>query len=178
MLKLARQKDLLSDEHFTVDGTLIEAWAGQKSFQKKDTPAGPGSDDPGNPTVDFHGEKRSNQTHQSKTDPDARLYKKGPGKEAKLSYQGHVLMENRNGLVTETRLTPATGTAEREAAVEMIEQMADGQRSDGGRRQGLRHARFCARPARVEGHPACGPKHHATAPARLTGAPRDMPATR
>ena len=126
VLQLARQKDLLSDEHFTVDGTLIEAWAGQKSFQKKDTPSGP-SDDAGNPTVDFHGEKRSNQTHQSKTDPEARLYKKGPGKEAKLSYQGHVLMENRNGLVTETRLTPATGTAEREAAVAMIEQMADGQ---------------------------------------------------
>ena len=77
--------------------------------------------------MDFHGEKRSNQTHQSTTDPDARLYRKGAGKEAKLNYQGHVLMENRNGLVTETRLTAATGTAEREAAVEMIEQIADGQ---------------------------------------------------
>jgi len=130
VLKLAHQQDLLSDEHFTVDGTLIEAWAGQKSFQKKDTPVGPPPDDPGNPTVDFHGEKRSNQTHQSKTDPEARLYKKGPGKEAKLSYQGQVLMENRNGLVTGTRLTPATGTAEREAAVEMAQQIAgrDGHR--------------------------------------------------
>ncbi len=130
VLKLARQKDLLSDEHFTVDGTLIEAWAGQKSFQKKDAPAGPRSDDPGNPTVDFHGEKRSNQTHESKTDPEARLYKKGPGKEAKLSYQGQVLMENRNGLVTGTRLTQATGMAEREAAVDMAQQMAgrDGHR--------------------------------------------------
>jgi hypothetical protein len=106
-----------------VDGTLIEAWAGQKSFQKKDSPAGPPPDDPGNPTVDFHREKRSNQTHQSKTDPEARLYKKGPGKEAKLSYQGQVLMENRNGLVTGTRLTQATGTAEREAAVDMAEQI-------------------------------------------------------
>jgi len=124
VLKLARQKDLLSDEHFTVDGTLIEAWAGQKSFQKKDTAAGPPSDDPGNPTRDFHGEKRSNQTHQSKTDRDARLYRKGPGKEAKLSYQGQVLMENRNGLVTGTRLTQATGTAEREAAVDMAQQIA------------------------------------------------------
>lgn len=123
VLKLARQQDLLSDEHFTVDGTLIEAWAGQKSFQKKDSPAGPPPDDPGNPTVDFHREKRSNQTHQSKTDPEARLYKKGPGKEAKLSYQGQVLMENRNGLVTGTRLTQATGTAEREAAVDMAEQI-------------------------------------------------------
>jgi transposase len=130
VLKLARQKDLLSDEHFTVDGTLIEAWAGQKSFQKKDAPAGPPPDDPGNPTVDFHGEKRSNRTHQSKTDPEARLYKKGPGKEAKLSYQGQVLMENRNGLVTGTRLTQATGTAEREAAVDMAEEIAmpDGHR--------------------------------------------------
>jgi len=123
VLRLARQQDLLSDEHFTVDGTLIEAWAGQKSFQKKDSPAGPPPDDPGNPTVDFHREKRSNQTHQSKTDPEARLYKKGPGKEAKLSYQGQVLMENRNGLVTGTRLTQATGTAEREAAVDMAEQI-------------------------------------------------------
>ncbi len=130
VLKLARQKDLLSDEHFTVDGTLIEAWAGQKSFQKKDPPAGPPPDDPGNPTVDFHGEKRSNQTHESTTDPEARLYKKGAGKEAKLSYQGQVLMENRNGLVTGTRLTQATGTAEREAAVDMAQQIAgrDGHR--------------------------------------------------
>src|SRR5262245_25470076 len=130
VLKLARQQDLLSDEHFTVDGTLIEAWAGQKSFQKRDTPSGPGSDDPGNPTVDFHREKRSNQTHESKTDPEARLYKKGPGKEAKLSYQGQVLMENRNGLVTGTRLTQATGMAEREAAVDMAQQIAgrDGHR--------------------------------------------------
>jgi transposase len=131
VLQLARQQDLLSDEHFTVDGTLIEAWAGQKSFQKKDTPAGPGSDDPGNPTIDFHGEKRSNQTHESKTDPEARLYKRGPGKEAKLSYQGHVLMENRNGLVTATRLTSATGTAERQAALEMAPQKMgrDGRRA-------------------------------------------------
>jgi transposase len=129
VLQLARQKDLLSDEHFTVDGTLIEAWAGQKSFQKRDTPSGPGADDdPGNPTMNFHGQQRRNQTHQSKTDSDARLYRKGPGKEAKLSYQGHVLMENRNGLVTETRLTQATGTAEREAALEMIEQIASSDR--------------------------------------------------
>jgi transposase len=123
VLKLARQQDLLSDEHFTVDGTLIEAWAGQKSFQKKEGSGTPPPDDPGNPTVDFHGEKRGNQTHQSKTDPEARLYKKGPGKEAKLSYQGQVLMENRNGLVTATRLTPAIGTAEREAAVDMAQQI-------------------------------------------------------
>ena len=124
VLKLARQKELLSDEHFTVDGTLIEAWAGQKSFQQKDGSRTPPTDDPGNPTVDFHGEKRSNQTHESTTDPEARLYKKGPGKEAKLSYQGQVMMENHHGLVTQTRLTPATGTAEREAAVEMAQQIS------------------------------------------------------
>ena len=161
VLKLARQKDLLSDEHFTVDGTLIEAWAGQKSFQKKDTPAGLRPDDPGNPTVDFHGEKRSNQTHQSKTDPEARLYKKGPGKEAKLSYQGQVLMENRNGLVTGTRLTPATGTAEREAAVDMAQQIAgrDGHRVTVGADKAYDTHDFVQRPAGSEHHPACGPKH-------------------
>ena len=108
VLKLARQRDLLSDEHFTVDGTLIAAWAGQKSFQKKESSSTPPSDDPGNPTVNFHGEKRSNQTHQSTTDPEARLYRKGPGKEAQLSYQGQVMMENRHGLVTQARLTQAT----------------------------------------------------------------------
>jgi transposase len=125
VLKLARQRDLLSDEHFTVDGTLIAAWAGQKSFQKKESSSTPPSDDPGNPTVDFHGEKRSNQTHQSTTDPEARLYRKGPGKEAQLSYQGQVMMENRHGLVTQARLTQATGTAEREAALKMAQQIPD-----------------------------------------------------
>jgi transposase len=125
VIEQASKQQLLSDEHFTVDGTLIEAWAGQKSFQKKDQPSDSDPKDSGNPTVNFHGEKRSNQTHESKTDPEARLYTKGSGKEAKLSYQGHVLMENRNGLVLQTRLTQATGTAEREAAVEMARQIAD-----------------------------------------------------
>jgi transposase len=122
VLGIARQHDLLSDEHFTVDGTLIEAWAGQKSFKKKDeSEASAPPDDPSNPTVDFHGEKRSNDTHQSTTDPEARLYKKSKGSEAKLAYLGHVLMENRNGLVVAPRLTLATGRAEREAAAEMIQ---------------------------------------------------------
>ena len=121
VLKLARERELLSDEHFTVDGTLIEAWASLKSFKKKDTePTPPPPADPGNPTVNFHGEQRSNQTHQSTTDPEARLYRKGPGKEAKLNYRGHVLMENRNGLAVQSEVTQATGTAEREAAVDMI----------------------------------------------------------
>ena len=99
VLREAGEQELLSEEHFTVDGTLLEAWASQKSFQRKDAPEGPPPEDPGNPTVDFHKEKRTNETHQSTTDPDARLARKGKGKEAKLSYAGHVLMENRNGLV-------------------------------------------------------------------------------
>src|SRR5881296_327197 len=114
----ARERGLLSDEHFTVDGTLVEAWASLKSFKRKDEPLAP-PDDPGNPTVDFHGERRSNATHTSTTDPEARLARKGPGKEAKLAYQGHVLMENRNGLVIDTGVTQATGTPERQAAVAM-----------------------------------------------------------
>jgi transposase len=121
VLKLAGEHDLLSDEHFTVDGTLIEAWASLKSFKKKEAgQTTPPPEDPGNPTVDFHAEQRSNETHQSTTDPEARLYRKGPGKEAKLNYLGHVLMENRHGLAVQRELTPATGTAEREAAVALI----------------------------------------------------------
>src|SRR5271167_3713021 len=96
---LARAQGLLSDEHFTVDGTLIEAWAGHKSFTRKDADPKPPPADPGNPSVDFHGERRSNATHQSTTDPEARLARKGAGKEAKLCYAGHVTMENRHGLV-------------------------------------------------------------------------------
>jgi transposase len=97
----AQQRHLLSAEHFTVDGTLIEAWAGLKSFRRKDTPVPP-PDDPGNPTVDFHGERRSNATHASTTDPEARLARKSRGHEAQLAYQGHVLMENRHGLAVDT----------------------------------------------------------------------------
>ena len=124
----ARKQGLLSDEHFTVDGTLIEAWAGQKSFKKKGDSAGDSTGDPGNPTVDFKGEKRSNQTHQSTTDPDARLYKKAKGRESKLCYLGHVAMENRNGLAVNARVTKATGTAEREAAVDMLAELPGNKR--------------------------------------------------
>jgi transposase len=122
----AKSLDLMSDEHFTVDGTLLEACAGLKSFKTKgEEPASTdqsavGPQDPGNPTVDFHGEKRSNATHESTTDPEARLAKKGKGKEAKLSYSGHVLMENRNGMIVDAEVLPATGTAEKEAALEML----------------------------------------------------------
>jgi transposase len=130
VLAEAEALDLLSDEHFTVDGTLLEAWAGQKSFRRKDQPEKPDAqDDPGNPSVDFHGEKRSNATHQSTTDPEARLARKGAGKEAKLSYTGHVLMENRHGLVVNTRVTQATGTCEREASVEMVKEIARSKRA-------------------------------------------------
>jgi transposase len=120
VLQQAQALDLMSDEHFTVDGTLLEACAGLKSFKRVDDVEAAAPDDPGNPTVDFHGEKRSNQTHQSTTDPDAMLAKKGAGKEAKLSYSGHVLMENRNGLVVDVEVLQANGTAERDAALMMI----------------------------------------------------------
>jgi transposase len=116
----AEARQLTSDDHFTVDGTLLEAWASLKSFKKVEGDDGPPPDDPGNPTVNFHGETRTNATHASTTDPDARLARKGPGKEAKLSYTGHILMENRNGLAVDVAVLPATGTAEREAAIEML----------------------------------------------------------
>lgn len=122
VVKQAHGKGLTSDEHFTVDGTLIEAWASLKSFQSKEEKKTP-PDDPGNPTVDFHGEKRSNATHESTTDPDARLARKGNGKEAKLSYTGNLLTENRNGLIVNTEVLQATGTAERYAALWMMEQI-------------------------------------------------------
>ena len=126
----AKQEGLMSYEHFTVDGTLIEAWASMKSFRPKDEKPSDRSppDDRGNPTVDFHGEKRSNETHQSTTDPDARLYKKSAGSEARLAYLGHLLTENRHGLVVKTAVTRATGTAERDAALRMIKTKAGARR--------------------------------------------------
>ena len=117
----AREAGLLSDEHFTVDGTLIEAWAGQKSFRPKDEDRGDGA---APSERDFHGERRKNDTHESKTDPDARLFRKGKGKEAKLVHMGHALTDNRHGLVVGTRTTLATGTAEREAAEAMVKGLA------------------------------------------------------
>ena len=119
----AAKKKLISDEHFTVDGTLLEAWASMKSFKPKgsdkNNPSDTGSGK--NPTVNFRGQKRKNDTHQSVTDPEARLYKKAKGQQAKLCYLGHALMENRNGLVVDTRVSLANGTAERKAAIEMVE---------------------------------------------------------
>ena len=109
---------LLSDEHFTVDGTLLEAWASHKSFRPRNQD--PPHDGGGNPTVNFHGERRRNATHQSTTDPDARLYKKAVGREARLGYLGHVLMEHRSGLLVNARVTPADGHGERDAALVMV----------------------------------------------------------
>ena len=130
-----RVKRLLSTDHFSVDGTLVEAWASMKSFRPKSLSSGEdprnGSDEPPTPgggrnrEADFHGQKRSNETHASTTDPEARLYRKGHGKEAKLCFMGHALMENRNGLVVDACLTEANGHAERIAALHMIEPRAD-----------------------------------------------------
>ncbi len=121
-LAQARQQQRWSDEHFTVDGTVIEAGAGQKSFKPKTASALP-PDDPSNPTVDFRGERRRTATHASTTDPEARLYRKGPGREAKLCYLGHVLMANRHGVAVPTRVTQATGTAEREPALARVRKL-------------------------------------------------------
>ena len=123
VVEQARGKRLLSNEHYSVDGTLIKAWAGQKSFKKKDQAKTPPPDDRGNPTVDFRGEQRRNDTHQSTTDPQARLYRKG-GQESLLSFLGHLIIENRNGLVVRAQVSLATGTAERDTALEMIKEIS------------------------------------------------------
>jgi IS5 family transposase len=120
VVNLARKKNLLSDEHFSVDGTLIQAWASQKSFRRRDDDSEPPESGTRNTEADFHGEKRSNKTHESKTDSDAMLAKKGQGKEAKLSYMGHTVMENRNGLIVKAAASKATGTAERDVATDLL----------------------------------------------------------
>jgi transposase len=140
----AQAKGLTSDEHFTVDGTLIEAWASLKSFQRKDQKNGPPPDDPGNPTVNFHGESRSNDTHESSTDADALLARKGSGKEAKLSYNGNLLTENRNGLIVNTEVFQANGTAERDAALIMLEQIPSTRRVTVGADKGYDTRDFVA----------------------------------
>ncbi|HEY8670383.1 MAG TPA: IS5 family transposase [Terriglobales bacterium] len=141
VVERARSAGLISDEHFTVDGTLLDAWASLKSFQAKDkqdaTP-----DDPGNPTVDFHGQERSNETHESKSDPHALLARKGKGKEAKLSYNGNLLVENRNGLIVNAELLQANGRAERDAALLMLEQVPGDSRITVGGDKGFDTAEF------------------------------------
>src|SRR5271163_3755987 len=142
VLGQAREKGWTSDEHFSVDGTLLEAWASGKSFQPKDKKSSPPPDDPGNPTVDFHGQERSNETHESKTDPDALLARKGKGKEAKLSYNGNLLVENRNGLIVNAELLQANGRAERDAALLMLEQVPGDSRITVGGDKGFDTAEF------------------------------------
>lgn len=132
VLGLAAVRKLLSDEHFSVDGTLIEAWASMKSVQPKDGSGAPPSDGGRNAERDFHGETRRNDTHASTTDPEARLFRKGRGKEAKLCYMGHLLAENRHGLIVDARLTEATGTAERDAALAMVADTAPRRSTIGG----------------------------------------------
>ena len=157
VLEQARKRDLLSTEHFTVDGTLIEAWASHKSFKPKEGSDQQPPDDPGNPTVDFHGERRSNATHQSTTDPEARLARKGPGKEAKLSYAGHVLMENRNGIAVNGCVTQAEGRAEPQAALAMVEEIAGEHRVTLGADKGYDRKEFVQelRDHQVTPHIAC-----------------------
>lgn len=164
----ARASGLLSDEHFTVDGTLIEAWAGQKSFVPKrkskddDPPSGGGSR---NPTIDFHGKARTNETHWSTTDKAARMFRKGVGKEAKLVYMGHVLMENRHGLIVNTRVTQAGGYAEREAAVAMADEIAGAHRATLGADKGYDAADFIAelRARNITAHVAQNDTHRRSA---------------
>ena len=157
VLEQARGRDLLSTGHFTVDGTLIEAWASHKSFKPKEGAGQQPPDDPGNPTVDFHGERRSNATHQSTTDSEARLARKGPGKEAKLSYAGHVLMENRNGIAVNGCVTQADGHAEPQAALAMVEEIPGEHRITLGADKGYDRKEFVQelRDHQVTPHLAC-----------------------
>ena len=126
VVRQARKTGLVGDDHFTVDGTLLEAWASLKSFRprEEDPSRRPDDGDPGNPTVDFRGENRSNSTHQSATDPECRLLRRGLGQAAKLCYGAHALMDNRHGLLVDFRITPASGTAEIEAAEGMLKRQA------------------------------------------------------
>ena len=146
VVERARKKRFLSDDHFTVDGTLIEAWASMKSFQPKDNDGNKGSPGGGdrNPDVDFRGQARSNETHESTTDGDARLYKKSKGSESKLAYLGHVLMENRNGLAVDVEVTLAGGTAERDAAKTMVGRLEGRNRRTLGADKGYDAAEFAA----------------------------------
>ena len=117
----ADRRGMLSDENFSVDGTLIEAMASIKNFRRREDQEGPPDDDPGNPWVDFRGERLKNETHESRTDPEARLMRKGQGREARLSFMGHMLMENGNGLLMDFLVSRATGVAEREAVPVMLD---------------------------------------------------------
>jgi hypothetical protein len=160
VLAQPRVKRLLSAEHFSVDGTLIKAWASMKSFKPKDGADEPPAEGGGrNKEADFHGEKRSNETHASTTDPEARLYRKGTGKEAKLCFIGHALTENRRGLFVDVCLTPADGHAERIAALHMIEPRADRPTAITLGADKAYDAEDFVNELRDEGDAACGAKH-------------------
>jgi transposase len=175
----AHARGLLSDEHFTVDGTLIEAAASLKSFKLKEGEQPAATDnDPGNPSVDFRGEKRSNTTHRSTTDPDARLMRKGKGKEARLVFMGHALMENRHGLLVDFQVSQATGTAERDMVPKLLDEAKERQFPP-GRSVGTRAT------TRVTAWPTCAsdrslrtwPGTRASGAAPSTGRPPVTPAT-
>jgi transposase len=158
VVEQARGKGLTSDEHFTVDGTLLEAWAGAKSFQPKDKKQPP-PDDPGNPTVNFRGEKRSNETHASKTDPEALLARKSEGKESKLSFSGNLLVENRHGLIVDAEVFQANGTAERDAALVMAERIPGTKRVTLGGDKGFDTQGFVAECRNLEVTPHVAQNH-------------------
>jgi len=169
VLQQIRQRGWVSDEHFSVDGTLLEAWASQKSFQRKDGSGPAGSDaDSGNATVDFHAEKRSNQTHQSRSDPEALLAKKGKGKEAKLCYAGHVMIENRHGFVVNTVLTQAYGRAEPDAALWMAEQIPGSQQVSLGADKGYDQAEVVRELRRMKVTPHVAQKQRSGLDGRTT----------
>jgi transposase len=169
----ASGRGLTSDEHFTVDGTLLEAWAGAKSFQAKGRKSDTPPDDPGNPTVDFHGEQRANETHESKTDGEALLARKGPGKESKLSYTGNLLVENRNGLIVDAEVFQANGTAERDAALVMLERLPGRQPVTVGGDKGFDTRGFVAECRNMEVTPHVAQNHK-----RLGGSAIDGRTTR
>ena len=177
VVERARGARLMSDEHFTVDGTLLEAWASLKSFRPKDSKQDP-PEDPGNPTVDFHGQTRSNQTHESTPDGDAKLARKGAGKEAKLSYSGNLLIENRNGLIVNAELLEANGRAERDAALRMLEQLPGDQRLTVGCDKGFDTAEFVAECRHMNVTPHVARMRSDLAAAPSTSEPRGTAATR
>jgi IS5 family transposase len=159
VIAAAESAGLLSAEHFTVDGTLLEAYASLKSFQPKDQPTAPSDDDPGNPTIDFRGQRRSNTTHQSTTDPDSRLFRKAYGQTSRLAYSATVLMDNRHGLVVDTATAPAGTIAERDDALAMVHRLPPGRGTVGGDK-GFDQAPF------VDGVRAVGKTPHVAAKVR------------
>lgn len=177
VVNIAKGKGLISDDHFTVDGTLLESWASLKSLKKKDgTEERKDDGDPGNPSVDFHGEKRSNETHQSTTDPEAKIYKKSKGQPAKLCYMGHALMENRNGLAVEVTSTPAGYYSEHEAALDMLDELGTKNRKTLGADKHYDNDDFCdeLRKRKVTPHVAQNlhsKKHHSAVDGRTTRHP-------